>query len=291
MKKVFLTFSDSGMRRSLLRISEQARSLGFYDEIFALDEKNLDAVFVERFASRLTLGSRGYGYWAWKPQIILQTFSFMEEGDVLQYTDAGCHLNKNGLPRLQQYFDAAYASETGVLAFQATPPVSPLEYDGRALLDLSEQKWAKGDLLDYFDVRHRTDILESQSIGAGIIFLRKCESSVALVSRWLSTIESDFSLLNDDPSKSENLIGFVEHRHDQSIFSILCKLVGVHTYSAYEYWYPSKSNVNLPDWEALNAFPVQARRDRDYGVVKNLLLYFKARLSGAVRRLKRLLRS
>ena len=78
----------------------------------------------------------------------------------------------------------------------------------------------------------------------------------------------DFNLIDDTPSKSKNLKGFIEHRHDQAVFSILCKINSVDTLSAYEYWYPSKSK-GKPDWSILKDYPIHAKRDLDYGVIKN----------------------
>ena len=42
---------------------------------------------------------------------------------------------------------------------------------------------------------------------------------------WMAIIiRHDFSLLDDTPSKSPNLKGFQEHRHDQAIFSLLFEI-------------------------------------------------------------------
>lgn len=42
----------------------------------------------------------------------------------------------------------------------------------------------------------------------------------------VSVFLTDFSLIDDSPSKSENMNGFIEHRHDQSVFSLLFKVHG-----------------------------------------------------------------
>jgi hypothetical protein len=42
--------------------------------------------------------------------------------------------------------------------------------------------------------------------------------------------------------------------------------------SAYEYWYPMKNVKKLkPDWLALEEFPIHAKRDKDYGMLTNIL--------------------
>lgn len=250
--------------------------MGVYDRINILTEIDLDDDFKKQFKQQLTSGSRGYGYWCWKPQIILQTLADMDDGDILQYSDAGCHLNIQGKHRLDEYFEMAAHSPGGILAFQTKKPEPPLVYDGRNLLDLRDYKWTKGDLLDYFDVRYRDDIINTPTIGATIIFIRKCATSLTLVKRWLKTFEDNFANIDDTPSVKPNVEGFIEHRHDQSIFSLLCKINNIETLSAYEYWYPSKKKYYKPDWEQLRQFPIHARRYRDYGPLRNSInLFFK----------------
>jgi hypothetical protein len=231
----------------------------------------LDKEFSVRFAEKLVHGSKGFGYWSWKPQVIRQALRKLQDGDILQYTDSGCHLNPNGMKRLNDYFEMAQKNNLGILAFQLKDPDYLLPKPTVGALDLAEFKWVKGDLLDYFGVRNRLDITQTQTIGAGIIFIRKCAQSVALVDQWCAVIESSFSLIDDTPSVSANLEGFIEHRHDQAIFSLLCKLNHVDTISAYEYWYPSAVNSG-PDWGILQNFPIHAKRDKDFGAIANFSL-------------------
>ena len=223
-KKFFLSFCDSRMYRTASRVRKQAEAMNIYDEIIVANESDLDDDFYNRFKDQLVFGSRGFGYWCWKPQMILQTLQKLNNGDVIQYTDAGCHLNKNGLERLESYFQMSQDSNNGILAFEAKTPEPPLAYDGRRLLDLVEYKWTKGDLFDYFGVRNNSKITHSQSMGATVIFIRKSSESVNFVQKWLDVIDFDFSLIDNSESNSPNLNEFIEHRHDQSIFSLLCKI-------------------------------------------------------------------
>ena len=57
--------------------------------------------------------------------------------------------------------------------------------------------------------------------------LRKSDISVKLIDEWYQVYENDFSLVDDSQSKTANLDGFIQNRHDQSVFSILCKLHNV----------------------------------------------------------------
>lgn len=284
MKKVFLTFASSDLSKALSRIHRQALDMKCYDDIRICDENSLDVDFRKRFAKQLAKNSRGYGYWCWKPQIILQTLNQMNDGDVLQYTDAGCHLNPKGLVRLKDYFNFAINASSGILAFEACPPKnSPLKYDGRPLPDLPDYKWVKGDLLDYFKVRSDQKITHTPTIGAGIIFIKKCSASMEIIEQWLSVIKTDFSLIDDTPSKSTNIEGFIEHRHDQSIFSILCKINSIETLSGFEYWYPKKDTCNLPSWREMDCMPVHAKRDKQKSI-KSLVIAKLSKLESKFRR-------
>jgi hypothetical protein len=184
----------------------------------------------------------------------------MNDGDLLQYTDAGCYLNPKGLKKLDEYFIMAQNSELGILAFQSNPPI--FHNEKIKLLDLQESKWTKGDLCDAMQVRSNSDIMDTQQIGATVIFIKKCDESVKIISKWLDVYKQDFNLIDDSNSKSENPSGFIEHRHDQSIFSLVAKLFKVQTISSYEYWYPNGKNPPKPDWEILKDYPIHAKRDR-----------------------------
>lgn len=260
MKKIFLTFADQRMHRALERINHQAIKMGVYDCIIIANENNLDLNFRENFKKYLTPEHRGFGYWTWKAQIILQTLLQMSDGDLLQYTDAGCHLNQSGRKKLDEYFSKAQKSESGILAFQAIPPSF---HNGKIKLpDLRESKWCKGDLCDALAVRSSSNVMGTQAIGATVIFIKKCDESISVVRKWLAVYQNNISLIDNSNSKSEDLPGFVEHRHDQSIFSILAKLNRVETVSAYEYWYPHARYPLIPDWRILKDYPIHAKRDK-----------------------------
>jgi len=208
--------------------------MGVYDGIHLYTEDDLDRNFYEHFEGKFHL--RGFGYWVWKPQIILQTLSQMEEGDLLQYTDVGCHLDKGGVKRLLDYFDMVSLSETGLLAFNMS-------------WSRSEQ-WTKGDLLDYFHVRDNEITFQSQHC-ATVLFIKKCPRSMDIVRQWLNVYYDDFSLMDDTPSRSANFKGFYEHRHDQSAWSILARLNHV----------PYLSDEELKAFDEEGKYPIYIKRD------------------------------
>ncbi len=270
-KKFFLTFSDSSMSESARRLEKQAYDLNIYDRILIANETSLNTAFREQFSSKLISGSRGYGYWCWKPQIIMQTLNEMDEEDILQYSDAGCHLNGKGIKRLLEYFDIALKEDTGILGFQYKTPEPPLGDNGILYSVRNDSQWTKGDLFDHFNARENHLIVDTPMVAAGVIFIRKCPRSVRIIQSWLDVFLFDFSLIDDTPSNSKNINGFVEHRHDQSIFSILAKLNCIKTVSAWEFDFPKPLRA---DWRLLELFPIHARREHKLNFIRRIKKYF-----------------
>ena len=274
-ERIFLTFADSRMAKARRRICRQARAMKIYTKIIGASEADLDEGFRKHFEKALVSEARGFGYFVWKIQLVKQTLDQMNDGDVLHWVDAGNHLNPRGRWRLQEYFALAQTSPTGILGFQHRPPEGKLQYDGRALPDFAEYKYTKGDLIDRLQVRNNKDLLNQQQIGGNTFFIRKCTSSVAFVNEWLSLPYENFSLIDNSPSVSPNIEGFIEHRWDQSIFSILGKLHGITTLSCCECWYPGRDDCWKLDWEALKDFPIHSKRDRGIPSEKNKIIWLK----------------
>ena len=60
------------------------------------------------------------------------------------------------------------------------------------------------------------------------IYFKKNENSIKFVKEWLDICESDdYKNINDTPSTESNCESFSEHRHDQSVFSLLCHKHGI----------------------------------------------------------------
>ncbi|NCU31469.1 MAG: hypothetical protein EOM23_00720 [Candidatus Moranbacteria bacterium] len=281
-----VSFADSRLHRSLKRLSWQADAFKIFEKIHLLNESDLSSNFNEHFKSKLISSPKGYGYWSWKPEVILNIINYIDNGDCLLYIDAGCHLNLNGKMRLIEYFEILKNADKGIVAFQADPPNvenSTLDHDGRKLFDQSNYRWIKGDLFDFFGFREIHDVVHAQAIGAGIILIKKCEAATAIIEEWKKIIWNRFDLLDDTPSVSPNFPGFIEHRHDQAIWTLLCIKHGVKTISAYEYWYPKNNSYKLvSDWNSLRNFPIHAKRDKDLGYFFN----FFAKINMILKKIK-----
>lgn len=281
MKKYFLTFADRRLSLSAERIKQQARSMSVFDHIISLDETNLDEDFLKIFSNKLVYGTKGFGYMCWKSQVILQTLNLMSEGDILQWTDVDCHLNINGKQRLLEYFDIVDQSILGLLCFDSNPPNDPTLLKNIILLNQIDRKFTKGDVFDFFNVRYDQRITDTEMIISGSFFIKKSKHSVDLIKQWAEVPKINFNLIDDSPSIGENLEGFLHHKHDQSIFSILCKLNNVQTISFYETCYPTEFNpishrVSV-SFDLLDKYPLHHKGDKVFSEIENISFEYTRR--------------
>jgi hypothetical protein len=274
-RKHFVTFADRRMIPSLRRIVHEARNLGVFQTISPCTEMSLDAAFLKSHSAMLTPATRGFGYWIWKPQIILQTLATLPPDDLLVYCDAGCRFTQRGHAQLESYFTKAQESAVGIAGFQYFPPVQPFPYDGRPLFDWRNHQWIKGDTLVYFGLHQQTAFLREYSFGAGIVFMRNTPDCREVLREWIATMEADLSLLDDSPSRAENPAGFIEHRHDQAIFNCLAYKHRITPVCGYELEYPSW-NRGEHDWQTIADYPIHARRDKRFSLSGRL----RAKLRG-----------
>ena len=89
-----------------------------------------------------------------------------------------------------------------------------------------EKEWTKTDVFEYFDLTLDSAIANSGQIEAGMQIIKKTSDSVSLINEWLA-ISNDYHLVDDSPSYLPNAPSFKEHRHDQSIYSLLMKIHGI----------------------------------------------------------------
>lgn len=200
----FITFTDKSFIDAGERIVQQAKELNLFDSIELFGEQYLkeDSAFWIEHSEFIEYSSRGYGYWIWKPFVILKKMREIADGDILLYCDAGCELNWNRRTELKEIF--------------AKPLVISCSVSGKP-----EKDWTKRDLF----VEMETDLPEyadSIQYQATAICLKKTGIVMDFINEWWLW-SSIHHFIDDSPSLLENYPSFQYHRHDQSIFSLLIK--------------------------------------------------------------------
>ena len=237
-KIVLLSFANTDYSDSLIRLRKETEVFPFDERVF-LTEKDLKPELRKKihwFKHR-----RGYGYWRWKGFIIYDQLQRMEDDDILVYSDAGNVFNSKGIPRFLEYIKMLDNSISGILAFQER---------------YKEKEYTKADLFEFLNVNSGDSAMESNQLLSGCIFLKKNNITLTLTKQWYDINLYHYDLVTDKRSKIPNYDGFIENRHDQSVFSLLAKKCNPIIQNTDEF--VAVDN----DWGKLSDKPIHARRAR-----------------------------
>lgn len=239
---IYLTsFADRRYKASLERIEKEAKYFPFAD-IYLQSECDLPKDYLSGL--HVNIYRRGYGYWKWKSYITKEIYNKkLKEGDILLYIDAGVHLNANGVNRFYDYVDLlSNAKDTGILVFEQP---------------FLEKDYSKGDILVATNSYDNPDVTMSFQYWSGAFMLKKCKDADIIVEKWYEMCHTNFGLITDEKSHTPNLIGFIEHRHDQSALSLIVK-----QYNHIKIQWNETQALDISNWDSYKSYPILARRTR-----------------------------
>ena len=207
-----ISFGDDYFNYKKQILKKQAESTGWFDDVIIHSPETLQEFFNQH--KDFVTNSRGYGYWIWKPYIILNLLEKINDGDNVFYIDSGGCILEHRNKRFEEYLELLNINS--IIAFCdggscGNPP------------DYKEKYFQKMRVLKRFGLENNEDFLNSGQVEGGVFICKKTSDSINFVKEWLNlVIEDNYSLVNDDDN-FEQLNEFMGHRHDQSILSILCK--------------------------------------------------------------------
>lgn len=210
-KKVFITFGNKLYRRAKRKLIKQVNKLDVFDRVIGYSPRDFDEEFLIKHGTFIKNNKRGYGYFIWKPYLILRTLETLNNNDLLVYADAGCRVYPKYKDRLFEYFEIVRSSEFGMLNFN---------------LKSNDYMYTKSDLADHLGVLENEEIMSAPQVAGGIQIMRKCIHSLNIMQKWIAVFETDYHLIDDTPSTIPNHPSFRDHRHDQSVLSLLVKKHG-----------------------------------------------------------------
>ncbi|MDD9886182.1 MAG: hypothetical protein OXU83_03345 [Gammaproteobacteria bacterium] len=245
----FMTFGGGAgkYRRAVRRVCREARAFGLFDGITGHTDESLRRDFPdfrrEHGAFIEANKRRGYGCWLWKPFLILHHLQTMREGDILLYVDAGCELNPHGRQRLAEYVEMC--AEHSVVTFRVA-----------AQFEYPVKHWTKMDTILRLDPE--LQMVEQAQHECGVMLLKKTAATVKLAREWFAVCtENNYRYLDDSESVAPNDGNFREHRHDQSVATLLLVKHGL------DFCLSGERNFKPGRWHTDGAqFPVWTSRHR-----------------------------
>ena len=191
------------------RLVEQAKQTGYFDKIIFYTEKDLinDKFFWDQHSEFISKNKKGYGYWIWKPYVIKKTMETMKNGDILMYLDCGCEIGGSKQLSIPKFFD--YVKKDKIITTICKRWIC------------FDKEWCKMDVLLHFDMQN-SELINTRQYQAGAVMYYVCDKIKSFIDLWYETV-CDYHMIDDSPSIKPNFKSFREHRHDQSIFSLLLK--------------------------------------------------------------------
>jgi hypothetical protein len=205
----FVTFGDGSpqIRGAAARLQREALQAGIFDSASVYDLKRLRdeyPLFWQEHGNFLLRAKRGLGYFLWKPFLVSAKLNEIAEGDCLVYADAGCEFMAGNSKELADWLPTEPEFDVSVV------PLDSFHTNVR---------WTNSCCLTHLE--NSSEFLEQPILAATFMFLKNTSRSRRLAATWMEwSVYDDHCCLVDRPGDVERP-EFEEHRHDQSIFSLL----------------------------------------------------------------------
>ena len=161
---------------------------------------------------------RGAGYWLWKPFIILEAMAKADEGDLIVYFDSGIEVIEN----LEPLFEICQNRKDGILLFATSGQINKV--------------WTKRDcfiLMGCDDEKYWNAL----QVSGGFQIYQKNKESWNFVFECFQYCKN-MNMITDCPNVCglDNLPEFRDHRHDQSVLSLLAEKYNIERYRDPSQW-------------------------------------------------------
>jgi len=200
----FLVYNDNTHNYDLNNLLKSVEKYGKDFQVIIFDKEKIDSNFSNKNASILSL-RRGGGYWLWKSYIINETLKKINDNDIVLYLDSKYYF----LEDFKELYEE-YLKDKDILAFKNKPNehFNCMKY------------YCKMDVVLKYDMYDKIFIDDVQDFWAGCIFIKKTINTVKVIQEWLDMC-CVYEDITDSPSKIQNDSCFRDHRHDQSLLSIV----------------------------------------------------------------------
>lgn len=204
MNTIYCNFSDINYRENQDWLINYVKKYKIFDDTFAYKKEWLVTTDFYKENKNILDRSRLCGYALWKPYIILETFKNISENDIVVYMDCG------DIPENNRQLDTFLKQY--------------LKDNNQCFIDSRVNKnkqYTKRDcfvLMDCDSEKYWNDIQQED----GFLAFKKNQFTIDFINEWLFFCKNE-NIITDIPNicGSPNFPEFIDHRHDQSIISLL----------------------------------------------------------------------
>jgi len=253
---VHVSYATKNFSQAARIIEKSARRFGLDDCRIYRPEHDLIRHLCNAYPA-IMKQKRGAGFWLWKPYVIGDVLDSVPDGTVVIYTDVAMTFISDPAP-LQ-----SLVREQPIALFHLVP-------------DHKMSTWTKRDCFIKLDA-DTNDFWELPQLTAAFQVYRACAESRAFVKDLQNATSGEAQLTDLPNSLSEpNLPDFRDHRHDQSILTILAHKYGIETYPDPSQFGPWRSGSNTQYYPQL----FHMHRWQNRGMLKYLKSRYRKKFTG-----------
>ena len=206
--KILINYANPRFERARRLNSWAGRHIAHFDKVCEFRPDDVDDDF-RRAHADIFAYERGNGLWLWKPYFINKVIEECNDGDYIFYLDSGAFFMRDPAPLFAFVTDdnPIFVTDNPLIESCWTKPSCFDTMDAHAFKDTNQiqsgyilfkvNDYTRNFFREYFDLCSNTDVLISEGLGK------------------YDKVEKHYGN------------GFVSHREDQSVLSLLCKKKGI----------------------------------------------------------------
>ena len=169
-----LTFSSIGYE-SPERFLGQAQEIQFFDSVTVFSNKQIEELMRKRRFFFSLWKRKGFGFWIWKPRVVLQRLQEIPEGDYLIYLDQGFHIQKSGFNKLVEYLAIIESENKWIGVFSAGENYRPEFFVRKQVVQRHNPDFYSGNFGEY--------------VYAGILIIKNGKNARSAIKEWQKICE------------------------------------------------------------------------------------------------------
>ena len=205
--KILVNYANDKYKKAQNLNSWSGKYIGKVDKIFSFGPKDIAPEYRRQHIDIFS-ETRGDGLWLWKPYFINKVLNEAEEDDYIFYVDSGAFFIRNAQILIDSFGqdENIWVSDNPLLENCFTKPECFLKMN-----------------CDTQTIRF------TNQIQATYLVIRNCQESRKFIKQWLELCEQKelISPAGNNTPQTQLGTGFVAHREDQSLLSLLCKKNGI----------------------------------------------------------------
>lgn len=203
-----ISFATGNFIESQNKLQQHLLNIGVSDFI-SHSEKDLPKEFIEKYKYLLKY-KKGYGYFIWKPWLILNHLSSLKEDEALLYIDSTDVPSSSFIEFANSHFN-----QNNILLINRS---------------YNHGQWTKGDCFALMGCTSEIYFTQTQ-LEAGVVGFKNTPDNIKLITEWFEYCGNEQIVSDNKNIFASNLPHYMDHRHDQSILTNLAIKYNINSYT------------------------------------------------------------